>query len=432
MDRHHPRRRVLADRRALQPRAIRRAIGTTYPGIVISDRWNGYSHLDPTQRQACWRICSVTSAATQTDLPNRRPSGNTASSSPAGCSLPGAPTSTSTTTATGFRPRSRRSNRATTALEAASPKPAHPLALAVREQPAQDLASAVDLHHHRRGPADQQPRRTRAPRARHPPQTLPRHPLRPRRTPRRTRPLCRRHLRGGPDDLVRAVARGGARRGVRLVADAPADAPCSAARQSRRGRGWGRRDRAAERRSPAAARARRRVRRARAGRPAARGVAGAPGGPRDPRGGARRRGGRRVVSAPAGRSLAARGRRARAGRRRLRLAAGRVAAAAPAVLHRRRRRDRGTWRCRRDMAIDAAARGVGGAARGRRAVPAAAAARAGVERCSPGRDRCGRDRGRDLQPAARAAGPPATGCACTGPRAAARSAPPRSSTLAAA
>jgi transposase len=29
-------------------------IGTRYPGIVVSDRWNGYSHLDPNQRQACW------------------------------------------------------------------------------------------------------------------------------------------------------------------------------------------------------------------------------------------------------------------------------------------------------------------------------------------------------------------------------------------
>ena len=29
-------------------------IGTSYPGIVISDRWNGYSHLDPHQRQVCW------------------------------------------------------------------------------------------------------------------------------------------------------------------------------------------------------------------------------------------------------------------------------------------------------------------------------------------------------------------------------------------
>jgi transposase len=29
-------------------------IGTTYSGIVISDRWNGFSHLDPNRRQVCW------------------------------------------------------------------------------------------------------------------------------------------------------------------------------------------------------------------------------------------------------------------------------------------------------------------------------------------------------------------------------------------
>jgi transposase len=29
-------------------------IGTTFPGIVISDRWNGYNHLDPNRRQVCW------------------------------------------------------------------------------------------------------------------------------------------------------------------------------------------------------------------------------------------------------------------------------------------------------------------------------------------------------------------------------------------
>src|SRR5438270_5058243 len=29
-------------------------VGTSYPGIVVSDRWNGYSHLEPTRRQACW------------------------------------------------------------------------------------------------------------------------------------------------------------------------------------------------------------------------------------------------------------------------------------------------------------------------------------------------------------------------------------------
>ena len=29
-------------------------VGSAYPGIVISDRWNGYSHLDPHRRQVCW------------------------------------------------------------------------------------------------------------------------------------------------------------------------------------------------------------------------------------------------------------------------------------------------------------------------------------------------------------------------------------------
>ena len=29
-------------------------VGTAYAGIVVSDRWNGYEHLDPNQRQVCW------------------------------------------------------------------------------------------------------------------------------------------------------------------------------------------------------------------------------------------------------------------------------------------------------------------------------------------------------------------------------------------
>ena len=29
-------------------------IGTSYPGVVVSDRWNGYSHLNSDQRQVCW------------------------------------------------------------------------------------------------------------------------------------------------------------------------------------------------------------------------------------------------------------------------------------------------------------------------------------------------------------------------------------------
>jgi transposase len=29
-------------------------IGTAFSGIVVSDRWTGYSHLDPSRRQVCW------------------------------------------------------------------------------------------------------------------------------------------------------------------------------------------------------------------------------------------------------------------------------------------------------------------------------------------------------------------------------------------
>jgi transposase len=30
------------------------ALVGAYPGILVSDRWNGYSHLDPHRRQVCW------------------------------------------------------------------------------------------------------------------------------------------------------------------------------------------------------------------------------------------------------------------------------------------------------------------------------------------------------------------------------------------
>jgi transposase len=29
-------------------------VGTAYAGIAVCDRWNGYEHLDPDQRQVCW------------------------------------------------------------------------------------------------------------------------------------------------------------------------------------------------------------------------------------------------------------------------------------------------------------------------------------------------------------------------------------------
>jgi len=33
---------------------VKAMIGSGYPGIVISDRWAGYNHLNPERRQACW------------------------------------------------------------------------------------------------------------------------------------------------------------------------------------------------------------------------------------------------------------------------------------------------------------------------------------------------------------------------------------------
>jgi len=42
------------------------ALVGAYAGIVVSDRWNGFSHLDPTSDRCAGRICSATSAATPT------------------------------------------------------------------------------------------------------------------------------------------------------------------------------------------------------------------------------------------------------------------------------------------------------------------------------------------------------------------------------
>jgi Transposase IS66 family len=72
-----------------------------YPGIVVSDRWNGYSHLDPNQRQVCWSHLQRDFRRHADGLAEQKTFGEQASSSPAGCLPRGAPTSTSTTTARG-------------------------------------------------------------------------------------------------------------------------------------------------------------------------------------------------------------------------------------------------------------------------------------------------------------------------------------------
>ena len=85
-------------------------IGTSYPGIVVSDRWNGYSHLDPNQRQVCWSHLQRDFRRHADGLGEQKTFGE--HGVPAhrpGVSPRGAPTSTSTTTATDSRPRSPRS-----------------------------------------------------------------------------------------------------------------------------------------------------------------------------------------------------------------------------------------------------------------------------------------------------------------------------------
>ena len=170
-------------------------IGTSYPGIVVSDRWNGYSHLDPSQRQVCWSHLQRDFRRHADGLGEQKTFGEQ------GLELTGqvfaawrayqhehhdrdqlqaeiAPIQTELRELLERPPRRRRATAGTdsspTTYSRSGP----------RSGPSPD----------RRDRADQQPRRTRTPRTGDPPQSLPRHPKRHRRAIRRTRSLRRRHL----------------------------------------------------------------------------------------------------------------------------------------------------------------------------------------------------------------------------------------------
>ena len=138
-------------------------IGTSYPGIVISDRWNSYSHLDPTRRQACWSHVKRDFRRHADGLGERRPSASKASAQaprlrcvaglrhkhhdrdPLKAEIAPIPTE--------LRAYSRQG----------APEGAQSLAPAVHEQPDQGLACAGPRLR-RRGGADEQPCRACAPR----------------------------------------------------------------------------------------------------------------------------------------------------------------------------------------------------------------------------------------------------------------------------
>ena len=149
MDRDHPEAHVLADRRALQPRAVQRADRHRYAGIVVSDRWNGYSHLDPNQRQVCWSHLQRDFRRHADGLGEQKTFGEH------GLELTGRVFAAWRAYQHEHHDRDRLQAEIApiqTELRAAArrrqPEEAtHSLAPAVRQQPAQGLARALDLHH---------------------------------------------------------------------------------------------------------------------------------------------------------------------------------------------------------------------------------------------------------------------------------------------
>ena len=84
-------------------------VGTSYPGIVVSDRWNGFAHLDPTRRQVCWSHIRRDFRRHADGLGEQKTFGEHGLELTGRVFVRGAPTNTTTTTAPGSRPRSRRS-----------------------------------------------------------------------------------------------------------------------------------------------------------------------------------------------------------------------------------------------------------------------------------------------------------------------------------
>ena len=124
-------------------------IGTSYPGIVVSDRWNGYSHLDPDQRQVCWSHLQRDFRRHADGLGEQKTFGER------GLEL------TARVFAAWRAYQHEHHDRDRLKAEIAQvqtelrqllqrrqpEEPTHALAPPLREQPAQGLARALDLHH---------------------------------------------------------------------------------------------------------------------------------------------------------------------------------------------------------------------------------------------------------------------------------------------
>ena len=184
--------RIAAGRHAFEARTL---LGERFAGIVCSDRWRGDDYLNPSQRQLCWAHLLRDFTAHSEGMVEQKTFGEQ-----------GLRIARDLFAAWDDYQTTRRS-RATTSTDGATASNASRAARtrspqehkdevppAVRQEPAQALARALDLHRHRRRRADQQSRRTRPARRRHLPQALTRQPIRTRRTHDRAAPLRLDHL----------------------------------------------------------------------------------------------------------------------------------------------------------------------------------------------------------------------------------------------
>ena len=149
-----------------------------FEGIVVSDRWNGFSHRDSNQRQVCWSHLQRDFRRHADGLGEQKTFGAH------GLEL------TRQVFAAGRAYQHTHHNRdrlkteiapiqseLRQLLEEASPKKhTHPLAPPVREQSPEGVARALDLRHRGGRRADQQSRGASAPRTGHPPKALAWHP----------------------------------------------------------------------------------------------------------------------------------------------------------------------------------------------------------------------------------------------------------------
>ena len=167
-----------------------------YPGIIVSDRWNGYEHLDPRQRQVCWSHIQRDFRRHSEGLAEQKIFGQhglelTRRVFTAWRAYQHAHHNREQLTNTEIVPlKDNYDNCSNTPARKADA----PAGIGGSRTTCSSLARALDLRRPRGRRADQQPRRTRAPRPRHPPKTLPRHQQQTRRTFRRTRPVGRRDL----------------------------------------------------------------------------------------------------------------------------------------------------------------------------------------------------------------------------------------------